>query len=45
MNIKYMFFLIELLSTKKSYAVPFKESSPCSSFVKPFDTLLKQKLH
>ena len=36
--------LIELWSTEKPYAVPFKESLLCSSFVKPFDTLPKQKI-
>ena len=36
-------FLIELWSTEKSYTVPFKEISLCSSFVKLFDTLPKQK--
>ena len=38
-------FLIELWSTQKSYTVPFKEVSICSSFVKSFDTLPKQKLY
>ena len=38
-------FLIELWSTQKSYTVPFKEVSSCSSFVKSFDTLPKQKLY
>ena len=38
-------FLIELWSTEKSYTVPFNESSLCSSFVKSFDTLPKQKLY
>ena len=38
-------FLIELWSTEKSYAVAFKEISLCSSFVKSFDTLPKQKLY
>ena len=37
-------FLIELWSTKKSYTVPFNESSLCSSVVKSFDTLPNQKL-
>ena len=37
-------FLIELWSTGKSYTVPFKKISFCSSFVKSFDTLPKQKL-
>ena len=35
-------FSIELWSTQKSYAVPFKEISLCSSFVKSFDTLPKK---
>ena len=38
-------FLIELWSTQKSYTVPFKEVLICSSFVKSFDTLPKQKLY
>ena len=38
-------FLIELWSTEKSYTVPFKEISLCSSFVKSFDTLSEQKLY
>ena len=38
-------FLIKLWSTKKSYTVPFKEISLCSSFVKCFDMLPKQKLY
>ena len=38
-------FLIELWSTQKLYTVPFKEVSICSSFVKFFDTLSKQKLY
>ena len=38
-------FLIELWSTQKSYTVPFKEVSICSSYVKSFDTLPKQKLY
>ena len=37
-------FLIELWPTEKSYRVPFKEISLCSSFVKSFDTTHKQKL-
>ena len=37
--------LIELWSTEKSYTVPFNEISPCSSLVKSFDTLPKQKLY
>ena len=37
-------FLIELWSTEKSYAAPFKEISRGSSFVKSFDILRKQKL-
>ena len=37
-------FLIELWSIEKSYTVPFKEISLCSSFVKSFDVLPKQKL-
>ena len=35
-------FLIEQWSTEKPYAIPFKESLLCSSFVKPFNTLPKQ---
>ena len=38
-------FLIELWSTEKSYTVPSKRISLCSSFVKSFDTLPKQKLY
>ena len=38
-------FSTELWSTEKSYTVPFKETSLCSSFVKSFDTLPKQKLY
>ena len=38
-------FLVELWSTEKLYTVPFKEISLCSSFVKSFDTLPKQKLY
>ena len=38
-------FLIEIWSTKKSYTAPNKEISQCSSFVKTFDRLLKQKLY
>ena len=38
-------FLIELWSTEKPYTVPFKEISFCSSFVKSFDMLPKQKLY
>ena len=37
--------LIELWSTKTSYTVPFKEISRCSSFVRSFDTLHKQRLY
>ena len=37
--------LIELCSPEKSYTVPFKEISLCSSFVKYFDMLPKQKLY
>ena len=37
-------FLIELWSTEKSYTVRFNEISLCSSFVKSFDALPKQKL-
>ena len=32
-------FLIELWSTEKSYALPFKEISFCLSFVKSYDKL------
>ena len=35
-------FSIELMSTEKSYTVPFKEISLCSFFVKSFDTLLNK---
>ena len=45
MNIKNVFSLTELWSTEKSYTVPFKETSPCSSFVKSFDSVSKQKLY
>ena len=45
MNIKNVFFLIELWSAEKSYTVPFKEISLCSSFVKSFDMLPKQKFY
>ena len=38
-------FLIELWSTEKSFSVPVKEISLCSSFLKPFDMLPKQKLY
>ena len=38
-------FLIVLWSIKKSYTVPFKEISLCSSFVKSCDTLAKQELY
>ena len=38
-------FLNELWSNKESYTVPFKQISFCSSFVKSFDTLPKQKLY
>ena len=37
--------LIETWSTEKSQTVPFKEISLCSSFVKSFDMLPKQKLY
>ena len=37
-------FLTELRSTQKSYPVPFKEISLCSSFVKSFDTLPRHKI-
>ena len=36
-------FLSEIWSIEKSYTVPFKEISLCSSFVKLFDTLPKQE--
>ena len=35
-------FLTELWSTEKSYAVPFKEISHCSSFVKSFERFLNK---
>ena len=38
-------FLIELWSTKKSNAIPFKEFFFCLSFVKSCDTLPQQKLY
>ena len=38
-------FLIELGSTEKSYAVPFKDTSLCSSLVKSVDTLPRPKLY
>ena len=38
-------FLIELWPSGKSYTVPFKGISLCSSFVKSFDTHPKQKLY
>ena len=38
-------FLMELWSTEKPYTVPFKEISLCSSLVKSFDSLPKQKLY
>ena len=38
-------FLIELWSTEKLNTVPFKEVPLCSSFVKSFDVLPKQKLY
>ena len=38
-------FLMELRSTEKPYTVPFKEISLCSSLVKHFDSLPKQKLY
>ena len=38
-------FLIGLWSAEKSCTTPFKEISPCSSFLKCFDTLPKQKLY
>ena len=37
-------FLIELWSTEKSYTVPLKRNSLCSSFVKSCYRLPKQKL-
>ena len=37
--------LIELQLVEKPYTVPFKEISLCSTFVKSFDTLPKQKLY
>ena len=37
-------FLIELWSTEKSYAIPVKEISLCSSLVKSIDMPPKQKL-
>ena len=45
LSVFFSCFLIELWSTKKSYTVPFKEISFCSSIVKSFDTLPKQKLY
>ena len=39
------YFLIELWSTEKSCTKPFKEILLCSSFVKSFYTLPKQKLY
>ena len=36
---------MKLWSTEKSYKVPFKEISICSSFLKSFDLLAKQKLY
>ena len=44
-TIRVSSFLIELWSTEKSYTEPFKEISLCSSFVKIFDMLPKQKLN
>ena len=38
-------FLNELWSIEKSYAVPFKAISLCSSFAKSFDMPPKQKLY
>ena len=38
-------FLTELWSSEKSYLLPFKEISVCSSSVKSFDTLPKQTLY
>ena len=38
-------FLTELWSTEKSYAIPFKEIPLCSSFVKTFHTLPKEKFY
>ena len=38
-------FLIDLWSTENWYAISFKEISLCSSFVKSFDALAKQKLY
>ena len=35
-------FLIKLWSNEKSYTIPFKEISLCSSFVKSFDMLPKK---
>ena len=37
-------FLIELWSTEKSYTLPFKEISLCSSLIKSCDTVRKQEL-
>ena len=37
--------LIEVWSAEKSYTIAFKEISICSSFVKSFDKLRKQKLY
>ena len=39
------YFLIQLWSTEKSYAVPFNEISLYSSFVKSIDTLPKHKVY
>ena len=36
---------VELRSTEKSNALPFKEISLCSFFVKSFDALPKHKLY
>ena len=38
-------FLNELWSTEKSYTEQFKEISLCSSFIKSFNMIPKQKLH
>ena len=42
---KNVVFLIDLWSTEKSYTVPFIEIQLCSSPVKIFDTLFKQKIY
>ena len=41
---KNAFLNYELWSTEKPYIVPFKEISLCSSFVKSFHMLPKQKI-